>query len=85
MLTLGMLAGALPPLCVQLSAALQSDGRSRAAALSAIANVSFVDSPALVSAGAAPRLCEVLFETDAALLRMALTTLFNLLMAPPPR
>ena len=73
--------GALPPLAAQLSASVQPDGRVRACALSALANISFVDAPALVGAGVLGRLPEALFESDAPTLRMALATLLNLLPA----
>ncbi|KAL1519633.1 hypothetical protein AB1Y20_023144 [Prymnesium parvum] len=71
--------GALRPLCAQMSEAVQPDGRTRAMALSAVANVSFVDAEALAAAGATPHLAEVLFGADAQMLRMALTALSNLL------
>ena len=58
--------GALPPLCAQLASAAQPDARVRACALSAVANVSFVDAAALVAAGALPRLAELLFEGEQA-------------------
>jgi len=58
--------GALPPLCAQLASGAQPDARVRACALSAVANVSFVDAPALVAAGALPRLAELLFEGEQA-------------------
>jgi len=73
--------GALPSLCAQLASATQPDARVRACALSAVANVSFVDAAALVAAGALPRLAELLFEGEQATLRMALTALLNLLGA----
>ena len=52
-----------------------------ARARSALANISFVDAPALVGAGVLARLPEALFESDAPTLRMALATLLNLLPA----
>ena len=56
---------ALAPLCAQLSPATQPDARTRAMALSAIANVSFVDASALAEAGGTSRLIAVLFDVIA--------------------
>ena len=75
--------GALPPLSNHIGANSQADARSRAAALSAVANVSYTDAHALVSAGAPAKIAELLFETDAPMLRMALSALTNMLLAPP--
>lgn len=74
--------GALRPLCAQMSASVQSDARTRAMALSAVANVSFVDADELARSGAPQGLAEVLFDSDASMLRMALTAVSNLLQAP---
>ncbi len=46
--------GALPALCAALSAGRSPDTRVRAVALSAVANVSFVDAGLLLAVGAAP-------------------------------
>ena len=73
--------GAIPPLCAQLTPAVQPDSRTRAMALSAIANISFVDAPSLIRAGAADRLVETLFDADVTMLRMSLTAISNLLRA----
>jgi len=69
--------GALRPLCASLSSARAPDPRTRAIALSAVANVSYVEPAALLSAGVAPHLASLLYETEPNLLRMALTALLN--------
>ena len=71
--------GALPPLAQQLSASTQLDARTRAMALSALANFSYVDPTALSAVpGVLATLGRLLFEQDAAVLTMALTALSNL-------
>ena len=74
--------GALRPLCHSLDPARALDPRARAVALSAVANVSFVEPAALLEAGAAPRLCALLGESEPHLLRMALTAIVNLSADP---
>ena len=71
--------GALSPLAQQLSATTQPDARTRAMALSALANYSYVDPTALsIVPGVLATLGRLLFEQDAAVLTMALTALSNL-------
>ena len=73
--------GAPQPLASQLSPNTQPDARTRAMALSALANYSYVDAAALAEAGVTPTLGQLLFEGDAAILGMALTALTNLIGA----
>ena len=74
--------GALAPLASQLTPAAQPDARTRAMALSALANFSYIDAASLVAAGLPSRLGPLLFETDIATLGMALTALINLASTP---
>ena len=76
--------GALAPLATQLTPSTQPDARTRAMALSALANFSFVDADALVEAGLPSRLGPLLFEADTSTLAMALTALTNLTHAGTP-
>ncbi len=69
------------PLATQLTPATQPDARTRAMALSALANYSYVDPVALAEPGILATLGQLLFESDAAILGMALTALSNLIGA----
>ena len=76
--------GALAPLVRQLTPLTQPDARTRAMALSALANFSFIDPNALVEAGLPSRLGSLLFEADNSTLAMALTALTNVTKADTP-